>query len=193
MPKLEIIVASTRPTRVGLPIAVWIGREAETHGAFGDVELVDLAQINLPFLDEPYHPRLRQYVHQHTKDWSAKVSEADAFVFVMPEYNYGYTAPLKNAIDYLHGEWYYKPVGLVSYGGVAAGTRAAQMIKQVVTTLKMVPVFEAVSVPFVQQFVSADGNVRPNEVMVSAAKSMLDELCRVSEALRPLRTQDINA
>jgi hypothetical protein len=67
------------------------------------------------------------------------------------------------------------------------------MIKQVVTTLKMVPVFEAVSVPFVQQFVSADGNVRPNEVMVSAAKSMLDELCRVSEALRPLRTQDINA
>jgi NAD(P)H-dependent FMN reductase len=192
MPKLEIIVASTRPNRVGLPIATWIGREAETHGAFGDVELVDLAEVNLPFLDEPHHPRLRQYVHQHTKDWSAKVSEADAFVFVMPEYNYGYTAPLKNAIDYLHGEWHYKPVGLVSYGGVAAGTRAAQMIKQVVTTLKMVPVFEAVSVPFVQQFLSADGNVRPNEVMVSAAKAMLDELRRVSEALRPLRTQGIN-
>jgi NAD(P)H-dependent FMN reductase len=177
---------------VGLPIATWIGREAETHGAFGEVELVDLAKVNLPFLDEPHHPRLRQYVYQHTKDWSAKVSEADAFVFVMPEYNYGYTAPLKNAIDYLHCEWHYKPVGLVSYGGVAAGTRAAQMIKQVVTTLKMVPVFEAVSVPFVQQFLSADGNVRPNEVMVSAAKAMLDELRRVSEALRPLRTQGIN-
>jgi NAD(P)H-dependent FMN reductase len=192
MPKLEIIVASTRPNRVGPPIATWIGREAETHGAFGEVEQVDLAEVNLPFLDEPHHPRLRQYVHQHTKDWSAKVSEADAFVFVMPEYNYGYTAPLKNAIDYLHWEWHYKPVGLVSYGGVAAGTRAAQMIKQVVTTLKMVPVFEAVSVPFVQQFLSADGNVRPNEVMVSAAKAMLDELRRVSEALRPLRAQGVN-
>ena len=58
----------------------------------------------------------------------------------MPEYNYGYNAELKNAIDYLHTEWQYKPVGLVSYGGVAAGTRAAQMIKQVVTTLKMVPI-----------------------------------------------------
>jgi NAD(P)H-dependent FMN reductase len=102
------------------------------------------------------------------------------------------TAPLKNVIDYLHWEWHYKPVGLVSYGGVAAGTRAAQMIKQVVTTLKMVPVFEAVSVPFVQQFLSADRNVRPNEVMVSAAKAMLDELRRVSETLGPLRTQGIN-
>lgn len=187
MAKVEIILASTRPNRVGLPVATWTEQEARAHGAFEEVELVDLAEVNLPLLNEPQHPRFHDYAHQHTKDWSAKVSEADAFVFVMPEYNYGYTAPLKNAIDYLHWEWHYKPVGLVSYGGVAAGTRAAQMIKQVVTTLKMVPLFEAVSVPFVQQFLGEDGTIHPNDLMLSAAKAMFDELRRVSDALRPLR------
>src|SRR4051812_46674182 len=117
MAKLEIIIASTRPNRVGLPVARWIETEARTHGGFDEVELVDLAEVDLPFMNEPHHPRLRDYQLQHTKDWSAKVDSADAFVFVMPEYNYGFTAPLKNAIDYLHHEWRYKPVGLVSYGG----------------------------------------------------------------------------
>jgi NAD(P)H-dependent FMN reductase len=185
--KLQIIVASTRPGRVGLPVGQWIESEAKTHGGFEEVELVDLAEVNLPFMDEPNHPRLRQYTHQHTLDWSAKVSEADAFAFVLPEYNYGYTAPLKNALDYLHHEWHYKPVGMVSYGGVAAGTRAAQMVKQVVTTLRMVPIFEAVSIPFVAQFIDEEESVVPNDVMVSSAKAMFDELARVSEALRPLR------
>jgi NAD(P)H-dependent FMN reductase len=187
MAKLEIIVASTRPNRVGMPVAQWTDAEARTHGGFDEIELVDLAEVNLPFMNEPHHPRLGNYVHQHTRDWSAKVSEADAFVFVMPEYNYGYSAPLKNAIDYLHTEWFYKPVGLVSYGGVSAGTRAAQMIKQVVTTLKMTPLFEAVSIPFVRQFIDEDETVVPNDIMVSSAKAMFDELRRMSEALRPLR------
>ena len=89
--------------------------------------------------DEPKHPRFGEYVHQHTKDWSATISRGDAFVFVIPEYNYGFNAAIKNAIDYLNTEWQYKPVGFVSYGGVAAGTRAMQMLKQVITTLKMVP------------------------------------------------------
>jgi NAD(P)H-dependent FMN reductase len=185
--KLEIIIASTRPGRVGLPIGQWVEAEATAHAGFTEVELVDLAEVNLPFMDEPNHPRLAQYTHQHTRDWSAKVAEADAFVFVTPEYNYGYTAPLKNAIDYLHHEWHYKPVGLVSYGGVAAGTRSAQMIKQVVTTLRMTPIFEAVSIPFVSQFIDEEENVVPNDVMIASAKAMFEELVRVSEALSPLR------
>jgi NAD(P)H-dependent FMN reductase len=185
--KLEIIVASTRPGRVGLPIGQWVEAEARAHGGFAEVELVDLAAVNLPFMDEPNHPRLAQYTHQHTRDWSAKVSEADAFVFVTPEYNYGYTAPLKNAIDYLHHEWHYKPAGIVSYGGVAAGTRAAQMLKQVLTTLRITPVFEAVSIPFVSQFIDEEENVVPNDVMTASAKAMFDELVRVDEALLPLR------
>jgi NAD(P)H-dependent FMN reductase len=185
--KLEIIVASTRPGRVGLPIGQWVESEAVAHGGFAEVELVDLAVWNLPFMDEPNHPRFAQYTHQHTRDWSAKISEADAFVFVLPEYNYGMTAPLKNAIDFLHNEWHYKPVGLVSYGGVAAGARAAQMVKQVVTTLRMTPVFEAVAIPFVTQFFDEEENLVPNDVMLGAAKAMFEELARVEAALRPLR------
>ena len=140
-------------------------------------------------MDEPSHPRLRQYIHQHTKDWSAVVERADAFAFVTPEYNHGFTAPLKNAIDFLHNEWKYKPVGIVSYGGVAAGTRAAQLLKPVLVALKMTPLSEAVSIPFVAQFIDDDGVVRPNETMEQSADAMLGELLRVSEALRPLREQ----
>jgi len=185
-PTLMIIIASTRPGRVGLPVAQWFERRAITHGGFV-IDLVDLAALNLPFMDEPNHPRLRQYTHQHTKDWSAQVAAADAFVFVMPEYNYGFNAPLKNAIDYLQHEWAYKPVGFVSYGGISAGTRAVQMIKQVVTTLKMTPLFEAVSIPFVRQFIGDQGEVQANEIMELAATALLDELQRMEGALRPLR------
>jgi NAD(P)H-dependent FMN reductase len=186
MPTLHVLIASTRPGRVGLPVGRWFAQAARDHGAF-EVEVVDLAQVGLPFVDEPNHPRLRQYTKQHTRDWSAKVSEADAFAFVMPEYNYGFNAPLKNALDYLHYEWSYKPVGLVSYGGISAGTRAAQMIKQVVTTLKMFPLPEAVSIPFVAQFIDDEGALEPNETMERSAAAMLDELASLEAVLRPLR------
>ncbi|MBX6384891.1 MAG: NAD(P)H-dependent oxidoreductase [Microbispora sp.] len=185
-PVLQIVIASTRPGRVGLPVAEWFRDRAEAHDAF-DVEVVDLAEVNLPFMNEPHHPRLRQYVHQHTKEWSATVERGDAFVFVTPEYNYGFNAVLKNALDYLHHEWQYKPVGFVSYGGVSAGTRAVQMLKQVVTTLKMVPLFEAVSIPFVNQFLDEEGRLRPNDVMNTAADAMLGELERLAAGLRHLR------
>jgi NAD(P)H-dependent FMN reductase len=186
MPTLHVILASTRPGRAGEPIADWFMERASAHGAF-DVELVDLAEVNLPFMDEPNHPRLRRYTHEHTKAWSARVDAADAFVFVTPEYNYGFTAPLKNAIDFLHFEWQHKPVGFVSYGGVAAGTRAVQMLKQVVTTLKMLPIFEAVNIPFHTQFIDEEGRVTANDVMVGAATAMLDELVLAEAMLRPRR------
>ena len=108
MPTLTIIVGSTRPGRAGQPIAEWFADRARTHAGF-DVEVADLAEIGLPLLDEPNHPRLEQYTKQHTKDWSAIVDRADAVVFVTPEYNYGYPAALKNAIDFLHREWQDKP------------------------------------------------------------------------------------
>ena len=187
MARLAIIIASTRPGRIGPKVAEWIEAAAREQAGFEEIDLVDLAEVDLPMMDEPHHPRLRNYTQQHTKDWSARIASADAFIFVMPEYNYGFTAPLKNAIDYLHHEWSYKPVGLVSYGGVSAGTRAAQMIKQVVTTLKMMPLSEAVSIPFVHHMINEDDQLEPNDVMVAAAKAMLDELRRVSDAFRPLR------
>jgi NAD(P)H-dependent FMN reductase len=189
MPNLTIIIGSTRPGRAGAPIAQWFAARAKDHGGF-DVNVVDLAEIGLPLLDEPNHPRLRQYTQQHTKDWSAIIDAADAFVFVTPEYNYGYPAALKNAIDYLHHEWNHKPVGFVSYGGVAAGTRAVQQLKQVVTTLRMLPVFDSVNIPFHTQFFDKDGTFRPNEVLDQAADTMLNELVRTEAALRPLRQPD---
>jgi NAD(P)H-dependent FMN reductase len=190
MSKVQIIIASTRPGRVGPYVAEWMQKETVAHGGFDEVEMVDLAEVNLPFMDEPNHPRLGRYEHQHTKDWSARVASADAFVFVMPEYNYGFNAPLKNALDYLNAEWRYKAVGLASYGGVAAGTRAANMVKQVISGLKMVPTFEAVQIPFVHQFIDdEEGIFTPNEVLVAGAKAMLDEMVKLDGALRLLREE----
>jgi NAD(P)H-dependent FMN reductase len=186
MPTLQIIIASVREGRAGLRIGQWIAARAEAHGGF-DIDVVDLGLLGLPFMDEPNHPRLHRYTRQHTKDWSARVQHADAFVFVTPEYNHGMSAPLKNAIDYLHVEWQHKPVGFVSYGGVAAGTRAVEQTKQVVTALRMVPVAEAVTIPFFQQFLDDDGAVRANAPMEEGATAMLDALARAEEALRPLR------
>ncbi|HZE03597.1 MAG TPA: NAD(P)H-dependent oxidoreductase [Solirubrobacteraceae bacterium] len=186
MPRLLIILASTRPSRIGLPVANWFVEQATAHGGF-ELGFVDLAELNLPLLDEPAHPRLRQYTQQHTHAWSATVAAADAVVMVTSEYNYGYPATLKNAIDFLHHEWRYKPVGFVSYGGVAAGTRAVQQLKQVVTALAMMPTQASVNIPFVQQFLSDDGTITGNEVMLAAVPAMLDELLMFQEALAPLR------
>jgi NAD(P)H-dependent FMN reductase len=185
-PVLQVIIGSTRPGRVGSAVADWIIDRARSHGDF-EVEVTDLAVLNLPIFDEPNHPRLRRYVNQHTKDWSEIVDRSDAFVFVIPEYNYGFNAATKNAIDYLNQEWQNKPAGIVSYGGVAAGTRAAQMLKQVMSALKMVPVTDSVNIPFVGEKLDEDRRLKPNEIMESAATAMLDELARWAQALRPLR------
>ncbi len=192
MPTLTVIIGSTRPGRAGLPIAQWFTDLAKNHGGF-DIGVADLAEIDLPLLDEPNHPRLRRYLNQHTLDWSATVDASDAVVIVTPEYNYGYPAAVKNAIDYLHDEWKYKPVGFVSYGGVAAGTRAVQQLKQVVTTLKMLPVTESVNIPFHSQFIDEEGQLQANEIMEQAAGAMLDELVKTEAALRPLRVRATQA
>jgi NAD(P)H-dependent FMN reductase len=183
---LLVVVASTRPGRIGLPVSQWFVEAAKQHGGF-QVAVADLAEENLPFLDEPHHPRLRNYLHDHTKQWSAKVDAADAIVFVIPEYNYALGAPLKNALDYLHQEWNYKAAGVVSYGGISAGTRAVMSLNSVMFPLKMFLVPEGVNIPFVRTFLGDDGEIKPNEVMSGAAKAMLDELGRVAEALKPLR------
>lgn len=181
-----IIIASTRPGRVGLPVGEWFAGRAREHDAF-DVTVADLAEWNLPFLDEPNHPRLHEYVQPHTERWSEAVDACDAFVFVMPEYNHGINAPLKNAIDYLHNEWARKPVAFVSYGGVAAGTRAVQMTKQIVVSLRMVPLNDAVSIPFVKTMIGDDGAFHPTDTVEQAVDPMLDELAAVATAMRSVR------
>jgi NAD(P)H-dependent FMN reductase len=183
---LLVIIGSTRPGRVGPAVADWIIERARARDDF-EVRVADLAEQNLPIFDEPKHPRFGEYTHQHTKDWSALVAASDAFVFVIPEYNYGINAATKNAIDYLNKEWANKAAGIVSYGGVAAGTRAAQMLKQVFSALRLVPVVDSVNIPFVREFLDDDGRLKPNEIMETAATAMLDELVRMTAAFQPLR------
>jgi NAD(P)H-dependent FMN reductase len=188
-PRLMILIASTRPGRVGLPVGEWFTEHARGHGRF-ELDVADLAEIDLPLLDEPNHPRLRQYTQEHTRRWSERVDAADAFAFVTPEYNYGPTPALINAFDYLHHEWQYKPAAFVSYGGISAGTRGVQVAKQIATTLKLYVLPEAVQIPFVQQFLDKERRVQPNEIMTQAATTVLDELLRVQEALAVLRARD---
>jgi NAD(P)H-dependent FMN reductase len=160
---------------------------AVEHAAF-EPELVDLRQLALPLMDEANHPRQQLYTQQHTKDWSARVAAADAFVFVTPEYNHGLSAPLKNALDYLHAEWLYKPVGFVSYGGAAGGTRAVQMLKQVVLALRMVPSYEGVAIAAVADRLSEGADrFDGDDVLAEAAARMLTELARLERMTRVTR------
>jgi len=193
MPHLQIFLVSTRPARKGAAVAAWFEQQARRHGKF-DVELVDFAAVNLPLLDEPEHPRLRKYQQAHTRAWSARVEKADAFVFVQPEYNFSAPPSLVNALDYLFSEWEYKAVGFVSYGGVSAGLRSVQMTKQLVTALKMVPMVEAVAIPFFAKFIDPDtGLFTPEDAQVTAASKMLDELLRWTNALAVLRHRGTGA
>ena len=185
MIRLKIITASTRPGRRGILVSHWIIEMLKSNPAF-EVEHLDLAEINLPFMDEPHHPRFQNYTKQHTKDWSEIISAADAFIIVMPEYNYGFIAPLKNAIDFLQKEWAYKAVGIVSYGGLGAGIRATQMLKQVLTTLKMIPLFEAVNIPFFESHIK-DGVFVPGETIIKNLNDLTQELIRVDKGLRIIR------
>jgi NAD(P)H-dependent FMN reductase len=186
MLNLKTIIASMRPGRAGEPIGTWFTGIAQKHPAF-EVEVLDLKEINLPFLDEPSHPRLQKYEHQHTKDWSTKVASGDAYVLVTPEYNHGYPASLKNALDFLYVEWGNKPVGFVSYGGIAGGTRALQQLKQIVTALQMVPIVEAVNIPFFAQYLDDEGIFQGTEAQEKSATSMLDVLAKWAEDLQQFR------
>lgn len=188
MHHLKIITSTTRQGRKGPIIAKWINALAIESGKF-DVELLDLAEINLPFLDEPNHPRLQQYQHEHTKKWSATINAADAFIIVLSEYNFGFPAPIKNALDYLFNEWKHKPVALVSYGGVSGGLRSTQMLKQVLTALNMMPLVESVSIPFFAKYINDEETFVPDEIVTKSAHVLFSELHRWSETLKPMRVK----
>jgi NAD(P)H-dependent FMN reductase len=184
--RLHTVICSTRPGRVGPAVATWFQAAAARHAKF-DAALVDLADFKLPIYDEPRHPRLKRYEHEHTRAWSASVDAADAFVFVTPEYNFGPPPSLLNALNYVYSEWNYKPAAFVSYGGVSGGMRAVQAEKLTLTTLKMMPILETVLIPMVQQHLDPNGTFTPNEIHETSATAMLDELFRWAEALKPLR------
>ena len=188
MLKLGVIVASTRESRAGLPIAEWFVRVASADPAF-EITLIDLKAVDLPMLSEPDHPRLKKYSHPATLTWSATIAAHDAFVIVTPEYNHGAPPALINALDQLYQEWNYKPAGFVSYGGVSAGLRSAAMTKSILTTLKVVPIVETVAIPHFPTLLDREtGQFMGSEGLEKSAVAMLKELARWASALRTLRT-----
>jgi len=184
--RLSIIFGSTRTGRVGAPVGAWAFDQAVSHGRF-DVELIDLVDLDLPLLDEPRHPRLQQYEHEHTRRWSARVKAADAFLFVTPEYDYFPSAALINALQFLSHEWHYKPAAVMSYGGVSGGLRATQEIRLLIANLNMMPIAQTVPVPFFARSIAEDGVFAPEEPVAEGLKLALDELAKWSAALKPLR------
>jgi NAD(P)H-dependent FMN reductase len=189
--RLQIIATTTRPGRSSNAIAHWALSLARKHGEFLS-EIVDLAEVGLPIFDEPVSPCLRQYVGDHTRRWSAIVDSADAFIFIMAEYNHGYTASIKNALDYLYYEWQYKPVGFISYGGPCGGTRAVESIMPVVVSLGMTPVRHGIAVPFVSAHVDNFGRFLPTEPMEAKMNAMLGELSAFSGSLAGLRVSSLS-
>jgi len=184
-PRLHSIICSTRPGRVGPAVAQWFHHCAQRHAGF-DAHLVDLADFALPVYDEPQHPTLQRYEHEHTKRWAASVAAADAYVFVLPEYNYSPPPAYVNALDFVYREWNYKPCGFVSYGGISGGLRAVQQAKLQATTLKMMPMVEGVMIPYVARHVE-HGRLRASESIDQAAAALLDELLKWAQALVPMR------
>ncbi len=183
--KLEIIIASTRPGRIGDQVGKWFADFASAHSEF-EVAIADLADFNLPVFDEPSHPSRGNYAHEHTKAWSARIGAADAFVIVTPEYNYSMPPSLLNAIDYLHHEWKYKPVGFVGYGGSGA-VRAIQAEKAMLVNLSVMPI--APMVNFIGLFAPLKEQFQPEEKYEQAAQTMLVELHRWAKALVVLRQE----
>lgn len=180
--KLNIIIGSTRPGRAGPVIAQWLREVAAEHGKFA-VELVDLADYDLPLLDEAAHPATRQYANEPTKRWSASVASADAFLFVTPEYDYFAPAALVNAVQVLLHEWLYKPAGVLSYGGASGGLRSAQVLRQL---LNVHALPQVVPVHSFSQFID-DGVFRPSGQIQEGVCGLLDELHKWARALRRLR------
>lgn len=186
MYNLKIITSTVRPGRKGSIVASWITGLAKQREIF-NVELLDLGDINLPMMDEPNHPSLKKYQHEHSKKWSAKIDEADAFIFVTAEYDYNYPAPLRNALEYLFQEWGYKAAGIVSYGGVSAGTRAANSLKADLSTFRIVPLQETVHFPFFNQNINDENEFVANETSHKAADTMLKQLVRWTKGLKTIR------
>lgn len=184
--KLHVVISSTRPGRSGPIIGRWFAEFAREHGGF-DVELVDLASFDLPLIDEANHPMLGKYENEPTRRWSQSVAAADAFVFVVPEYDYFAPASLVNAVQCLLREWFYKPAGVVSYGGASAGLRSSQVVRQLLGNVNMVALPQSVPIAFFSKLIDENGVLQPNEQMIAGGRAMLDELVKWSNALQAMR------
>jgi NAD(P)H-dependent FMN reductase len=172
MSLIKIIVGSTRPGRFGDQPAEWINQLAKEHPDHS-FDVVDLAKVNLPLLDEPQPALYGNYTRDHTKAWSKIISEADGFIFVTPEYNHAVPAALKNAIDYLAAEWRHKPAAIVSYG-VEGGVRAAENLRVIAGNLSMYSLYEAVALVNFWAQLDSNGKFTATEDQTERAHKMIN-------------------
>jgi NAD(P)H-dependent FMN reductase len=180
--RVAVIIGSTRPTRICPSIAEWVKRTAETESPLS-YELIDLALVDLPFLDEPLKAALREYEHEHTRAWSRLVSRFDGFVFVFPQYNWGYPAPLKNAVDFLYHEWHGKPATSVTYG-TRGGNRGAQQFLGVLEGLHMRPLKERLEILIADQDVDESWQLRDLDATLGPYREQVRQLdAQLVEAL----------
>ncbi|MFC7403320.1 NADPH-dependent FMN reductase [Citricoccus sp. GCM10030269] len=184
MTRIAIVLGSTRPHRTGKAVADWVYEQASQR-TDAEFELVDIADQNLPLLDEPTPPAMGQYEHEHTKAWAQKIASFDGFVFVTPEYNHSVPGAMKNAVDYLYAEWNNKSIGFVSYGS-AGGTRAVEAWRLVAAELQMADVRAQVFLPFSAEF-GEDSSFRPSDGATEGLGGVFDQVIAWAEALKPLR------
>lgn len=190
MVNIKIITGSVRPGRFNIQPANWILEIAKKCKEI-NTELLDLEKINLPFLDEPIPPMMQKYSKEHTKKWSAKIAEADGFVFITPEYNHSYSPVLKNGLDFLFSEWNYKPAAFISYGSLAGGSRAVEHLRAVSAELKMYDIREQIMLPNYWENLNEKGEYNFNELHKKSAEDMLNVLSFWARVMK-LAREEIN-
>lgn len=176
--RILVIIGSTRARRLAPAIAQWVA----TLGR-GDVEIVDLKDWPLPMDDEPGIPAVHDYAREHTREWSRKVAGAGAFVFVAPQYNWGYPAVLKNALDHLYKEWHGKPAMIVSYGH-RGGNKCAAQLRQVLKGLHMRPVAGACLKLSKDRIKANTGEIDPASVFARHEAGLRRGFAALERALR---------
>ena len=181
---IGIIVGSTRQGRLGERIARWVEGQAKGRPGW-NVEWIDLLDWVFPFYPHPTSPKVSEhsYPDERQRAWVALVERMDGFIIVAPEYNHGYPAGLKNALDFAYTGWNKKPVAFVSYGGSSGGVRSVQQLRQVVVELQMAPLRDEVNIPFVPRAIDEHG--RPNdEFHQKRLETLLTELRWWTDALK---------
>ena len=184
MIRVGVIVGSTRPGRNGAAVARWVVELARARRD-AEIELVDVADYELPLLDEPSPASVGPYTKEHTKRWAATIDRLDAFVFVTPEYNHGPSGALKNAIDFLYKEWNNKAAGFISYGG-AGGVRAVEQLRLVMAEVQIADVRAQVGLSLFHDF-ERFATFKPTPSHGAAVQNMFDQLVAWGTALRALR------
>lgn len=184
MLQIAVIVGSTRPGRNAQAVADWVLAEASKRSD-AEFKLVDIADFNLPLLDEPMPAMMQQYSKEHTKAWAAEIAQYDGYVFVTPEYNHSVPGALKNALDYLNVEWNNKAAGFVGFGS-AGGVRAVEHLRQIASELRMAHVRDQVQLSLFTDFENMS-TFKPAAMHLDTLAKMLDELVAWAGAMKTLR------